>query len=157
MDLIGSALHLGPTSVVDLIGSALHLGPTSWQGWQARMTCSIYLSMLGHHTFCRSLAVVRTIPWWPSWKSFILRFQRLSGITLPRFSSCSFRARPTTHTSPCKLLVPEQSFAISISQISQWPGWIRRTKQKRLISDPTMLLLVIVDTTAPPALYVVGQ
>ena len=32
MDLIGSALHLGPTSVVDLIGSALHLGPTSWQG-----------------------------------------------------------------------------------------------------------------------------
>ena len=157
MDLIASALHLGPTSVVDLIASALHLGPTSWQGWQAQMTCSIYLSMLGHHTFCRSLAVVRTIPWWPSWKSFILRFQRLSGITLPRFSSCSFRARPTTLTSPCKLLVPGQSFAISISQISQWPGWIRRTKQKRLISDPTMLLLVIVDTTAPPALYVAGQ
>ena len=97
---------------MDLISSALYLGPTIWQGWQARMTCSIYLSMLSHHTFCRSLAVVRTIPWWPSWKSFIVRFQRLSGITLPRFSSCSFWTRLTTLTSPCKLLVPGQSFRI---------------------------------------------
>ena len=67
---------------------------------------------VGHHTFCRSLAVVRTIPWWPSWKSFIVRFRRLSGITLPRFSSCSFWARPTTLTSPFKWWVPEQSFRI---------------------------------------------
>lgn len=32
--------------------------------------------------------------------------------TLPRFSSCSFWARPTTLTSPCKLLVMGQSFRI---------------------------------------------
>ena len=71
------------------------------------MSCSTCLSMRGHHTFPRSLALIRTIPWCPSCASVIVCFYKLSGITIrfPRMIN-----RPKTHTSSDTALyiVPER-------------------------------------------------